>query len=354
MKRLHLPEISLLDYGEHLLDKIGGNRVPIEGALEITYRCNLRCVHCYIDSDKRRKELPTKEIFAIIDEIVDEGCLWLLITGGEPLIRDDFLDIYVYAKEKGLIITLFTNATLINEQIAKCLKKYPPFVVDISLYGATRKTYESITGVQGSFESCMRGIHILRDYQIPFSLKTMIMTLNQDEIWKMEKFAKKLGVLYRYDGNLFPKLNGSKEPCKLRISPEKEIDFEFADPRRVKSWEYFKQLFRYNNGYLHTCIAGIRSFRITPFGELQMCALSGDFFKYDLKLGSFFDGWYNIIPKIKYSKSTSNYQCKNCELFQICDQCPGRAHLENGNPEKPVDWFCQIAHLRAKKLGMSK
>ncbi len=127
----HIPELSCDEFSESLLKRIPGKRVPISGSLELTFRCNLRCQHCYVSHGHngipRQQELNTSEIQRIIDEVVDAGCLWFLITGGEPLVRRDFLDIYTYAKRKGLIITLFTNGTLITPRIADYLAEWTVF-----------------------------------------------------------------------------------------------------------------------------------------------------------------------------------------------------------------------------------
>ncbi|MGB3904717.1 MAG: radical SAM protein, partial [Anaerolineae bacterium] len=161
----HIPKTSYAEFSNRLHDKLGGKRVPIAGSLELTFRCNLRCVHCYLGDTRAgipgKQELTYAEIRDLLDQIVDEGCLWLLLTGGEPLVRPDFLDIYTYAKQKGLLVTLFTNGTLITPQIADYLQQWRPFVVEISLYGRTKETYEKVTGVPGSYERCMRGIQLL-------------------------------------------------------------------------------------------------------------------------------------------------------------------------------------------------
>jgi MoaA/NifB/PqqE/SkfB family radical SAM enzyme len=124
--------------------------------MELTFRCNLQCAHCYCnlplnDQDAINKELSTEKVCDILDQIADAGCLWLLLTGGEPLVRRDFLEIYTYAKKKGFMISLFTNGTLLTEKMADYLAEYPPFILEITLYGVTKETYESITGLIKTF-----------------------------------------------------------------------------------------------------------------------------------------------------------------------------------------------------------
>ena len=146
----HIPEIQYSDFSKRLHEKVAGQRIPINGSLELTFRCNLRCVHCYAAHGHQgipgKQELTFAEICGILDQIVDEGCLWLLLTGGEPLLRPDFLDIYTYAKRKGLLVTLFTNGTLITPRIADYLADWRPLKVEITLYGRTQETYEARKG----------------------------------------------------------------------------------------------------------------------------------------------------------------------------------------------------------------
>ena len=123
-------ELAYRDFSKRLRERVAGKRIPLSGSLELTFRCNLRCVHCYLDGQHtpspEQHELTTSEITDIIDQIVAEGCLWLLLTGGEPLVRPDWKEIYLYAKRKGLIITLFTNGTLLTPEDADFLAEWRP------------------------------------------------------------------------------------------------------------------------------------------------------------------------------------------------------------------------------------
>ena len=134
-----LPTIKYSDFSQRMHEANRKNRLASSVSLEVTFRCNLKCKHCYIACSSTEKEMDTHEMRRMIDTIVDGGCLWLLITGGEPLIRPDFVDLYTYAKKKGLIITLFTNGTLMTPRLADYLAEWRPFRVEITLYGAARK-----------------------------------------------------------------------------------------------------------------------------------------------------------------------------------------------------------------------
>src|SRR4030042_1611426 len=277
-------------------------RIPLSGSIELTRRCNLSCIHCYAGGSSRgamQREMDTGKILSVIDEICEAGCLYLLITGGEPLLREDFPEVYRHAKGKGLIITVFTNGTLITDEIIGLFKDLPPHVVEISLYGATAATYEKITGVAGSYERCMQGISRLLSGKIHVNLKTILMTANSHEYFDIENIAKGLGVKFRFDAEIFPCLDGNKTPLELRVPAMDAIEKEFSDNERHMHWE---KNFERTKGQavpdtLYNCGAGITGFHIDPFGNLQPCLMVSNI-KYSLLSGNFISGWRDVISGI--------------------------------------------------------
>jgi radical SAM protein with 4Fe4S-binding SPASM domain len=347
----HIPEINLQEFNERFQHE----RIPIQGVMEITHRCNLNCVHCYCrlpasDLAARRAELTFPQICQIIDEIVDEGCLYFTITGGEPLLRQDFLDIYTYAKKKGLLVSIFTNGTLITPHVADYLQEWQPVQVEISVYGATQETYEKVTGVPGSYERCMVGIQLLLDRGIKLALKTMAMTLNKHEVFEIKRFAEDLGLDFRWDALITPKLDTSKDPYEVRLSPGEVMGLELADEDRVRAMRaYFDR--HWNTPLpeaLYACGAGVLSFLVDPRGQLAMCALAR-MPSYDLLAGSFHNGWHHFMPQLRSRPRTViNDKCRECKIAVLCFQCPGRSQLEYGphGEETPVDYLCQLGHMR--------
>jgi len=352
-----IPKITYGEFGERLREKLAGKRVPLAGSLELTFRCNLRCVHCYLGDFRAgitdKEELSYGEVCDLLDQIVDEGCLWLLLTGGEPLLRPDFLDIYTYAKRKGLLITLFTNGTLVTPQIADCLQEWRPFKVEISLYGATRETYERVTGVAGSYEHCLRGIELLLERDVPLGLKTMAMTLNEHEVWDMRAYAEGLGVDFRFDPLVNAGLDGCQGPTEMRLTPQQVVRFDLADDTRREAWkDVCDRLLGAPNDQRHlfVCGAGISRFHIDPYGQLNICIMYRSE-PYDLRRGSFRDGWSRFVPEVRFQRPRGEYACLTCDLMSICGQCPGWSQLEHGDSQTAVEYLCRVAHLRAEAFG---
>jgi len=360
---MECPHIPIGDYGQfsrRLRDKAAAQSIPLAGSIEVTNRCNLRCTHCYInltagDCSALEMELTYQELCNLFDQIVDEGCLWLLLTGGEPFVRPDFLDIYTYAKKKGLLITLFTNGTTITPHIADYLAEWRPFSTEITLYGRTRETYEGITGVPGSYERCMKGIELLLERKIPLKLKSMVLTLNKHELWDMKSYAKELGVDFRFDPALNMRLDGDKNPADFRIPPQEVVALYLADETLSKLWRELYDEFSEPTypEYIYQCGAGVITFHVDFCGQLSACIMSRKP-SYDLRSGAtFHEGWRDFMPRVRTQRWSKETPCKNCELITLCDQCPGFAQIETGDQEEPVEYLCQIAHLRAKAFGFS-
>jgi radical SAM protein with 4Fe4S-binding SPASM domain len=353
-------------YGEFsaaIHDRVTAERIPLEGTIEVTRRCPLTCAHCYNnlpmgDQEARRNELTYEEHCRLLDEIADAGCFWLLYTGGEIFARRDFLDIYTYAKQKGFLITLFTNGTLITEKAADYLVEWRPFSIEITLYGRTKETYERLTGIPGSYQRCLRGIRLLMERRLPLKLKTVGVTINKHEIWEMKRFAEdELGVEFKFDAMINPRIDCSQSPVAVRLKPEEIVELDLLDPKRTADWEKFANHFVGTGsveprGEVYECGGGLTSFAIDPYGLMSICILS-QVDKYDVRRGSFREGWQEFLSKVRHKKTTLLTKCVKCRLKAICGMCPASGELENGHAEKPVDFLCQVGHLRAQVLGLS-
>jgi radical SAM protein with 4Fe4S-binding SPASM domain len=316
----------------------------------------LRCAHCYL-GDKRsgfpeKRELTKDEIFGILDQVTDAGTLWFLLTGGEPFLRPDFLDIYRYTAHKGLIPTIFTNGTLLTQRIVDQLADLPPQLIEITLYGRTEATYERITGVKGSFARCMRGIDMLLERGLPLKLKTIVMQWNRHELEDMQAFAASLGVGFRYDSLLIGTMDNSSGPFQLRLSPEEVVALEKPNLQLQKE---LRAMLDYRAGKpvsssLYKCGAALNTFHIDPYGQLYPCMLSR-VQSYDLRIGDFSEGWDVFLQQVRSLPAPRNERCDSCSLQILCAQCPGKSNLENGQISDPVEYFCQVGRLRAASLG---
>ena len=345
------------EFSASVFKEINSLRIPVNGTIEISNRCPLECVHCYNnlpmgDVSARKRELTTEEHYRLLDELAELGCLWLLFTGGEIFARHDFLDIYRHARKRGFLITLFTNGTLITERIADELAALRPFSIEITLYGRTKATYESLTGIPGSFEKCIRGIQLLLERKLPLKLKTVALTINKHEIQSMKRFAEELGCEFKFDPMISPRIDCSASPLAVRLTPEDIVGLDLDEPKRVAEWRRMALDFAIvlpegETPKVYDCGGGVNSFAIDPYGELTICVLSHMDASYNVRNGVR-EGWDNFLRRVRDKRATRTTKCTTCQLKSLCGSCAATAELENGDPEAPVDFLCRTAHLRAE------
>ena len=355
--------MEAISYGEfslNLHEHFGHERTPLEVALEVTRRCPLECQHCYNnlamgDLAARNRELSLAEYQVILTDLADMGVIWLLFTGGEIFARKDFLDIYTFAKKKGFLITLFTNGILINERVADYLKEYPPFGIEITLYGRTKETYEALTAMPGSFDRCMRGIHLLVERGLPLKLKTVGTTINKHEVAGMKEFAEQeLGVEFKFDSLLNPRIDCSQAPLAVRLSPEEVVSLDLHWPNVAA--EHRKNLLKEfehpidMGKTVYACGGGVKAFAMDPYGHMSICVLSHRE-TYDVRQGSVREGWNNFLLQVRKRERKRMTKCMDCKIHSVCSTCPATGELETGDPESPVEFLCEVAHLRALALG---
>ncbi len=281
-------------------------RIPLACQWEITCRCNLRCIMCYTDcfnqAEKIKQELSTQEIFRIMDELAEAGCLDLCLTGGEPLARPDFMDVYNYAIQKGFLVTIFTNGTLLTEDIADRWVERPPHRIEISLHGLTEQTFEQVTRGKGSFDHCHYAIQLLLERHLPLILKTTAMTFNHHEILAIKEYVYQLGsVKYQLGEDMRPCLDGSQTPEAFGLSPEEITELNRQDP------ELWIEACQQASQRKPACTSGQRRFHIDAYGQLQLCSGNRQL-GYDLRNGSFNQGFYEALPNFPCQWKESDSQ----------------------------------------------
>lgn len=339
-----------------------GERVPLQVSIEVTRRCPLECLHCYNnlpmgDLEARRRELSKEEHFRLLDQLVEMGCFWILYTGGEIFARKDFLEIYTYAKKKGFLITLFTNGTLVNVQIADYLAEWPPFAIEITLYGRTRQTYEALTAIPGSYDRCLRGIRLLQERRLPLKLKTVATSVNKHEVLAMRQFAEdELGVEFKMDGQINPRIDCSHSPLAVRLTPEELVALDMSMPkamseyRRLAKHDLENPAPRARIDTVYYCGGGMNSFAINPYGEIGICVISQQE-TVDVRARAVKQVWEDALLKMRERKRTRVTKCVECRIQSLCGMCPANGEMENGDKESPVEFLCHVAHLRAAVIG---
>ncbi|MBC8446881.1 MAG: radical SAM protein [Chloroflexi bacterium] len=364
-----------------------GKRAPFSFDLEITARCNLDCRHCYInlpagDQAAKAEELTVEEIGDIADQAVSLGAVWCLITGGEPLLRPDFPEIYLLLKRKGLLVSVFTNATLVNEEHVALFKRYPPRDIEVTVYGATQETYERVTRRPGSFAAFVRGLDRLLESGGKVRLKAMALCYNLHEMDEIAAFCReRTKDYYRFDPQLHLRFDGDRvrneEIKSERLTPEQIVALERSDAERFESLQrgcdklIMSERLSYEEcaacgeregcdkfaafSRLFGCGAGGGSFNVGYDGAFRLCSsLCAPGTTYDLRQGRLREAWEELAPRVRAKRSENEAllrSCKSCPYVNLCLWCPAHAYLETGKMDGHTPYFCAVAQARAEMLG---
>ncbi|MEI6315178.1 MAG: radical SAM protein [Syntrophus sp. (in: bacteria)] len=353
-----------------LWEKLKARRAIMSFDLEITARCNLQCRHCYInlpagDQEARSRELTLPEINDIADQAAALGAMWVLISGGEPLLRDDFPEIYLALKRKGLLVSVFTNATLLRDEHMELFRKYPPRDIEVTVYGASQETYERVTGRTGSFAAFTNGLNRLLENGVKVRLKAMAIRSNFKELPAITAFCQaRTKDYFRFDPQLHLRFDRNElrndEIRAERLTPEEIVALEEADEKRIgalraKCDDLINEDFtHYGCDHLFHCGAGNGSFNVSYDGRFRLCSsLWAPDTTYDLREGTLAEAWHDFVPSVRDLRSQRREfreTCRKCALVNLCLWCPAHAHLETGEMDGTTPYFCAVAHCRAENL----
>jgi MoaA/NifB/PqqE/SkfB family radical SAM enzyme len=347
------------DYGplvRELHRRAAARRQPVNGSFELTERCNLYCQMCYVchsagDVARRAKELSASAWLTLARDAVDNGMVFLLLTGGEVFLRPDFFEIYTPLTRLGLVLTLFTNGTLITDAIAQRLAQAPPSRTEITLYGATATTYEVVTGVPGSYARCCAGIEALIKHRVPLGLKTTITRQNVGELEAMRQMAHNWGVPFTAGWLLIRRRDGNPSDVEnCRLSAQDCVTLEATD--RASSDEWTEAALRessVSNDSNFYCQAGKAAFVVAPSGEMNVCLDMSVPASRPLEIG-FRTTWEQVQRFVDTAPPITSV-CLACDARIYCPRCPAWSWLETSTLTEPVPYLCEIARARKERYG---
>ena len=321
--------------------------------LELTYRCNLHCRHCYTDpynqKDRIAQELSFPEICRLMDEMADVGVLWLNLTGGEVFQHPRFWDIYERAYQRGFLLQLYTNGTLFTDAIVAQLKSQPPFTIDISCHSANEASFDWFTQVPGSYRAFRRGLELLQKAELPFTLKTKGMNWNRQELPAIKGFVESFGQPFSLTTALSPRLDGDLSSLSYRMAPTDvaalQLDMMGGSPSE-EACQANAELLQQPGNRLYRCGCGTDTIHINAQGELGTCTLQYER-RYSLRTYSLRDAIKQLFEDIGSLHYESDTPCRTCTLQSFCDKKPSEASWECGNPESPIPYNCDVALARA-------
>lgn len=332
---------------------------PLAGSLELTLDCNLWCRHCYIRyPGATADENDTARVKALLDQLAERGVLCLLLTGGEILARPDFREIYQHAKRCGFLLTLFTNATLVDEKMADFLASLPPRRIEITIYGHTADIYERVTGVPGSFAAFRRGVDLLLARGLPVYLKMMVLKTNLHQLDDVKAWVTAKGLPFRHDGVVNPRLDGHRGPLRERLEPGDVVrvqglgEDDRAEFVRLRA-QAEQALARGTDDRLFRCGAGIHTFHIDPRGQMHPCMMWRTT-PLDARQGLQPGAWSAHIRALRTRTRPEDTGCRSCPNALACGNCAATSQLETGVAGSNVDYYCRINQAREQLFEIRK
>jgi AdoMet-dependent heme synthase len=322
--------------GNEIWAKVREKHIPLHAVFELTYRCNLSCVHCFLE-DGLGGELTPQEVCSVIDQLAAAGTLEITLTGGEALLREDFFDIAAHARRKNMAITLLSNGTLLGEPEAERIKELHFFWVNISLYGTTPEIHEAVTGKPGSFAGTVKAAKLLRQHGVKVQINFVAMKQNLGEYFLIDDFCQELGLECNTQINLFATTKGSLRPTYLRLDD--------SGLRKYLQWE--KQHGKKTLGLDDTCNAGLSMVSISPQGKVFPCNIlrleAGDIRQQEF--AAIWDG-SPVLQWLRRLKIEDFQECSGCHLLDTCFRCPGQAVIEGYSMLVPNREICRISKMR--------
>lgn len=339
---------------KYVFQRAAVNHIPVSGTFELTPRCNLSCEMCYIrmsaaEEAAMGQELTADEWLSLGRQAVDAGMVYLLLTGGEPLLRPDFAEIYSGLAKMGIMLTLNTNGTLINEYIVQCMEHNPPEKVNVTLYGASGDTYQKVCGNANGYKAALQGIGLLKEAKIPVCINTTYTRHNASDMEYIVSFAKENGIPVRMTSYLFPPLRCRRETDASCFLPPDEygrlgaafdcVTMDSAQKKRradilARVQEHPSAL--QSEGRAASCMAGRGAFWVTWDGQLWPCGMLPHLGR-SLKSESFANIWAGFAHVM--DAQTLPIKCSGCPKRVLCPVCIAVTQSSD-EPPKTLCRYC--------------
>lgn len=343
---------------KRLMAKASMNRVPINGSIELLPLCNMNCDMCYVRLN--REEMNAIGRLRTVDEWLDiakqmqrAGVLFLLLTGGEPLLYPEFRRLYVELLKMGFILTINTNATLIGADFADFLSKHKPRRVNITLYGADEEAYTNLCHYPGGFQKAISGIRLLKERGIDVKVSGSLTRANQHDIEQIIELGEELDVPVRIDTYMMPATRERSLPYNMqsRVEPDKAAEIRIRALEKEMGEETFSQFIKETIDVVlsdnqparsreMSCYAGKASFTINWQGEMRPCVI---FSKPAISVfeAGFEKAWRYIVEET--DKIMINEKCSTCKMRCVCRTCAASGLLEGGAHDALPEYMCRYA-----------
>lgn len=347
-----------------LLKRAAGLQRPVSGCLELTPLCNMRCGMCYVRLSREemaeKGEARTAEDFlALAGQMEKAGVLYLLLTGGEPLLFPGFQTLYLDLKRRGIVLTVNTNGTLIDENWADFFARNKPRRVNITLYGASEETYERLCHTRGGFAKTVNAIRLLRERGVAVKINGSATRLNRQDMGEIYRLGRELDAPVHMDCYMLPGLHERDLPGRLqtRLDPAGAAEAELYALKAELEGDAFPQYVQRMLSQIEgeekeypagiSCLAGNCSFMVDWRGQMRPCVSLTEPSAPVFDMG-FEAAWQEISRSAK--RLLVNEKCVRCRLRPVCKTCAAAAKLESGEYDGLSDYLCRNAEALYRLL----
>lgn len=337
------------DYMGNLYQWAKSNCVPLSGTFELTPFCNFQCVMCYVrltgeQASQQGKMLRAADWIAIAKQAKDMGMLNLCLTGGEPFTHPDFWEIYAELNKMGFLITILSNGYLIDEAVIEKFKEYgAPYMMKLTLYGASDETYLRTCGCKDGFTKVSRATKLLREAKIPLKMTSTIVKENADDLQEIYRFARARNIPIQHTISVVKSSRGATNTAEA----SRFAMYDFSEELTLDALE--KSKYPDLTSPFAWCGSYGSSFWMTWNGHLQLCSfMSRPFIPYTGDLGA---DWATLNENLR--KLRSPEACEGCTWRNFCQRCPGILCAESGDPEEVDPSLCDAAR-RLYELYIAK
>lgn len=339
--------------------------VPWSVHLDLTYRCNERCVHCYLDHEDYG-EMTSEEIKGVLEQLAEAGTLFLTLSGGELFLRGDLFELIAFARRMQFDVSLKTNALLINGERARRLRGLGVRSVQVSIYSAEAAVHDAITKVRGSLERSLQGIRLLLAEGIQIKLACPLMKRNLTAYRGVQELAAELGVPYVLDLTITPKIDGDMSILALRNSAQELLPvLQDASLGGMACSDEKPREFTLTTGSVVSsgmdgvayddipCCAGQNSCYISPYGDVYPC-VQMPLATGNVRKQRFEEIWLSSpeMNRVRAVRESDLAVCSKCEIRRYCERCPGLAQMEGGDMLGAYERACELAEMKARMAGV--
>jgi len=324
--------------------------IPLRVHLDLTFRCNERCVHCYLDHEDHG-ELKTAEVLDLLDQLAEAGVFFLNLSGGEIFMRPDLFEIIEHARKLQFSVKLKTNGVMVKKAKAERLAKLGIQDVQISLYSHKPEVHDAITLLPNSFKRTIEGARLLGEAGIKVTFANVLMTHNQNDYRGVQDLAAAMGAGYTLDATITPMMDGDRSILALNVDPAK-LHEVFHDPSvlgdKVGTFnEAPKGPLPAEDAYASVpCSAGHNACYVSPYGEVFPC-VQFPYLAGNIREQKFIDIWRDSpqLAEVRSIRLADVQGCSSCVHGGSCTRCPGLAYLE-GNMRGPSVQDCEKSFAR--------